>query len=258
MPEYEVIRESAGRGYFGKVNLVALREGIPEIANNAYQDVYYAEKVAIDQSKTKFDLEASRWNDYFYRNNMTEYACALTSENSLDHPSEVGNVYMYTPWLGDEEPTKKEVQGALIALFDQGYYMADPKPNNFRKLANGCVVPIDFGELYHKDDLTISVMSKNLIKEALMSTKYAFYFSTGHIENEGIKSKVAEMRDAYNTFSSLSDQEEADLLEQLEEAHSPKSWVTSSSPPPIMLNFDGALIFKNRKNKNGSFPFLVG
>lgn len=63
--------------------------------------------------------------------------------------SEGGKLNM--PYIEGETPTHREVMSAVQELFNLGFMMADPAPQNFKKTAEGKIVPVDFGLIFKRD-----------------------------------------------------------------------------------------------------------
>lgn len=57
------------------------------------------------------------------------------------------------PYICGETPSKQEVENAVQELFNLGFMMGDPCPENFKKTPLGKVVPVDFGLMFQPRDL---------------------------------------------------------------------------------------------------------
>ncbi|TNF69133.1 MAG: hypothetical protein EP298_05305 [Gammaproteobacteria bacterium] len=156
----KLIRKHISRGQFGTVDKLQV------INDSTLSDGLYAKKVIKPSKLEIVDVpsEAHRWNQYFISIGLHQLACA-SSENTNT---------MYTPWIEGSEPSREEVQQAVDDLFKQGYLIADPKPDNFKKLPNGKIIPIDFGEIFHTSSDAIPPRSIALIHNAVST--YGEYF----------------------------------------------------------------------------------
>ncbi|SDR41712.1 hypothetical protein SAMN04490186_6295 [Pseudomonas grimontii] len=60
------------------------------------------------------------------------------------------------PYIAGQTPTQEEVKEAVRDLFKLDFMMGDPAPENFKKTAEGKIVPVDFGLMF-KRHLTDSI-----------------------------------------------------------------------------------------------------
>lgn len=60
------------------------------------------------------------------------------------------------PYIAGQTPTQEEVKEAVRDLFKLDFMMGDPAPENFKKTAEGKIVPVDFGLMF-KRHLTNSI-----------------------------------------------------------------------------------------------------
>ncbi|MBV7405862.1 hypothetical protein [Enterobacter sp. ENT03] len=57
------------------------------------------------------------------------------------------------PFLHGTRPGFSETLAGVKEMYNQGFFIADPKPDNFLKTAKGNVVPVDFGLVFSKNNL---------------------------------------------------------------------------------------------------------
>ncbi|MCF6765525.1 hypothetical protein L3V82_07040 [Thiotrichales bacterium 19S3-7] len=174
----EVTRKNAGIGQFGIVNQVRMTDEM------GFRDGLYAQK-NIKPSKlhlVNIAEETNRWNEFFRACKMDDLACAQAEDDT-----------MYTPWIEGSEPSAEEVKLAVITLYNMDYFMADPKPDNFKKLADGRVIPVDFGQIFHRDSKKITEHSIALMHNAPF--EYSRYFPDAREISEAYCSYQSERLD---------------------------------------------------------------
>lgn len=84
--------------------------------------------------------EMNMWNDYLH-----------TVGHGGEAYMERGQLSM--PYIHGETPTHLEVKEGVQQLFNQGFMIGDPAPNNFKRTPEGQVVPVDFGQVFRPQNI---------------------------------------------------------------------------------------------------------
>ncbi|TNF65245.1 MAG: hypothetical protein EP298_13410 [Gammaproteobacteria bacterium] len=203
----EVLKANIANGQFGMVSQVRITDEL------GFEDGIYAEKEIRSSKRDMVDIkeEVSRWNEYF----------TAIGKEELVQAKAVGDI-MYTPWIEGNEPSAEEVKQAVTDLYRMDYFMADPKPDNFKKLINGQVIPVDFGEIYHRDSPKTPIKSIGLIHNTPFD--YSKYFPD-----------VDEIGTAYFNYQSKRyDAESAEKIHNLENSNSFMGFTSDLEVPMLM------------------------
>ena len=80
--------------------------------------------------------------------NMCNAYLRATASRTQEAFLEGGKLNM--PYIAGQSPTQQEVKEAVQKLFTLGFMMGDPTPDNFKKTAEGKVVPVDFGLMFER------------------------------------------------------------------------------------------------------------
>lgn len=84
------------------------------------------------------------------------------------------------PFFTGQEPNWEEIQDYLLKMYQSGFVMSDPKPNNFMHTQYG-LMPIDFGAVFDVNDQEFmkNPLARNFTANAVFGYSQAFKTGSG-------------------------------------------------------------------------------
>ena len=86
------------------------------------------------------------------KHELTQCNAYLSATGSAANKAFMDGRTLNMPYIEGETPSVQQTKGAMQELFELGFMMGDPKPDNFKKTPDGHVVPVDFGLMFRRQD----------------------------------------------------------------------------------------------------------
>lgn len=90
------------------------------------------------------------------RHELTQCNHYLSATGNTANQAFLDGDTLNMPYIEGETPSLQETKTAVQELFERGFMMGDPAPENFKKTPDGKVVPVDFGLMFqHQSALSV-------------------------------------------------------------------------------------------------------